>query len=58
MTKVMFNFQYHKGKLELKYFGMNLLSTFCTCVVYIDSFSQLVELLLLYNVTDTISRKN
>ena len=32
MTKVMFNFQYHKGiiKLELKFFGMNLFSTFCT----------------------------
>ena len=32
MMKVMFNFQYHKGiiNLELKIFGMNLLSTFCT----------------------------
>ena len=32
MTKVIFNFQYHKGiiKLELSFFGINLLSTFCT----------------------------
>ena len=32
MTKVMFNFQYHKGiiNLESKCFGMNLLNAFCT----------------------------
>ena len=58
MTKVMFNFQYQKGKLELKYFGMNLLNTLCTCVVYIDSFSQVVELLFLCDIIDTISSKN
>ena len=60
MTRVMFNFQYHKViiKLELTIFEMNLLSTFLDNLrLFIDSFSQLLELLFLCDVTDTISRK-
>ena len=36
MTKIMFNFQYHKGiiKSESKFFGLNLLNTFCTLCTY------------------------
>ena len=43
MTKVMFNFQYHKGiiRSESIIIGMNLLNTFCT--LYLASAAALNE---------------
>ena len=53
MTKVRFNFQYHKGiiKPDLNNVGMNLLSTFCTLwkVLLLEMNSYILCLSRVYN---------